>query len=159
MESFFDKNKNRWTIELTVGSARRVLAECNIDLLNVIKIDDGGIDTTVFSKLSDDPFLLVSVIFSLCKSQVEKQNLSADDFADLWDSETVAQAVDALTKEIINFSQPAKKKMLALLYNKTQAFQQKMEQQIEKTLSDPKFNAELDGQLNNLLTNLQESSE
>ena len=42
MKTFTDKNKKAWTIELTVGSARRVKADTTIDLFNVISLEKDG---------------------------------------------------------------------------------------------------------------------
>ena len=42
MQSFLDKNKKKWTIEINVGNARKVKAECNIDLINAIDFSAGS---------------------------------------------------------------------------------------------------------------------
>ena len=159
MNCFNDRNGKQWTLDLNVGSAMRVKAETGFDIVNVIQIDDNGTDTTSLQKLSDDVFLMVSVLYSLCKQQVTDAGLSDEEFAECFDATTVESALDALVREIINFSQPMKKKMLALIYEKTQSFRAKAEQHLEKVLESKEFENELEGQLNSLLTNSQESSE
>ena len=159
MNCFNDRTGKQWTLDLNIGTARRVKAECGIDLVNVIVFDENGADTSVLQKLSDDAYLLVSVLYSLCRSQIEKEGLDENSFAERFDAETIMNAVDALIKEVINFSQPTKRKMLTLIYEKSRSFRAKAEQHLESLLQSEEFGKELDEQLNNLLTNTQESSE
>lgn len=160
MNCFNDKTGKQWTLDLNVGTARRVKAECGVDLVNVLTVsEEGGIDTTILQKLSDDAYLLVGVLFSLCRQQVEKEGLDENGFAERFDSETIVNAVDSLIQEIINFSPPAKRKMLMLIYQKTQSFRAKAEQHLNEMLNSKEFEEEIDQQLNKLLTNTQESSE
>ena len=159
MICFNDKTGKQWTIDLNLGTAKRVKAECGVDLINIINFDKNGVDTTILQQLSDDAYLLVSVLFSLCKKQVAEFGLDEDSFAEVFDAEAIENAVDALIKEIINFSQPVKKKMLTLIYEKTRNFKARAEQHLDSLISSKEFQDGMEEQLNKLLTNTQESSE
>ena len=156
MQCFKDKNGKQWTIDLNIGTARRVKAECNIDLVNVVTFTEEGANTSIFQQLADDPYTLVTVLYSLCKQQIAEEKLTDEAFASLFDAEAIENAVEALVKEVINFSQPAKKKMLTLIFNKTRELKEKAEKRLDDMIQSKEFNEALDAQLNNLLTNTQE---
>lgn len=157
MQCFKDRNGKQWTLDLNIGTARRVKAECGIDLVNVVTFTEDGANTSVFQRLADDPYTLVSVIYSLCRQQAADANMTDEAFASLFDAETIESAIEALVQEVINFSQPAKKKMLMLIFNKTRELKEKAEKRLDNMMQSKEFNEALDAQLNNLLTNTQES--
>ena len=158
MNCFKDKTGRQWTLDLNVGSAMRGKAETGFDVVNVIQINDNGADTTSLQKLTDDVFLLVSVLYSLCKPQVAQANMTDEQFAEQFDAEVIEKALDALVLEIINFSQPMKKKMLTLIYEKTRSFRAKAEQHLEEVLQSKEFNEELEEQLSASLLSSPEFS-
>lgn len=159
MESFKDKNGKNWIIEINVGSARRVKAECGIDLLNAVTVNSEGINTSVLDSIGSDAYMLVNVILSLCRKQIDEQNITDEDFLSCFDGETIQSATDSVIKEIINFSQPSKRKMLSLIYTKVKGFRAEAEQQVEKMLNNANFLTELDNQLKEQFTSSQEYSE
>jgi hypothetical protein len=112
MQSFKDKNGFLWDFEITVGSARRVKADCDIDLLNVIEVQGENIQSTVFERLSTDPGLVVDVLYCLCKKEATERNVEPESFAMLFDGETIENASNALVDEIINFSPPMRRRIL-----------------------------------------------
>lgn len=159
MESFKDKNGKNWIIEINVGSARRVKAECGIDLLSAVTVNSEGINTSVLDSIGSDAYMLVNVILSLCRKQIDEQNITDEDFLSYFDGETIQSATDSVIKEIINFSQPSKRKMLSLIYTKVKGFRAEAEQQVEKVLNNANFLTELDNQLKEQFTSSQEYSE
>ena len=136
MQTFTDKKGNRWNIELNVGSAKKVKAECGIDLFDTIQVADEKISETVFEKLSADPALLVDVIFSLCRFPATQCGLDAEKFAELFTGEVIESASDALVEEIINFSPPIRRKALTHFYQMTKNLMGKMEEEVETLLKN-----------------------
>lgn len=160
MRGFEDKNGKMWTLELNVGSAKRVRAECGIDLINAMAVaPDGEVEISVLERIAEDPCLLVSVIFSLCRTQAENANLDDASFAELFNGDTVEHATDALIEEIINFSPSVKRKALMKIYQTTQRFTEKMRENLDEMLDDQKLNAEIESQLMKLSGGAPGSSE
>jgi len=159
MRSFEDKNKKKWNIELTVGTAHRVLGECDVDLINIVTLaPDGKPQTSTLERIASDPILLVNVLFSLCKEQAKEAGVDDFGFASLFDAGAIESASEALMEEIINFSQPAKRKALTRIYRTTRDFAEKMEKQLDEVLNSPELDAEIENQLTKLYTSTPESS-
>lgn len=159
MSSFLDKNSRKWIIEVNVGTARRVKTECNIDLLNSIEFkEDGTVDMGVLEEIGKDIYNFVGLLWSLCHPQAEKDGIGEEAFAEAFNADVVENAFDALLKEIINFFPPAKRQMLALIYERTRVARKREEQKALELMDSKEFKDGLDEQLNNLFTNTQESS-
>lgn len=156
MHCFIDKNNTKWNIELNVGTAKRVLAETGVDLVNILDFDGDKKEKSVLEKLSDDPCLLVDVLFSLCREQAKERSVDDFTFATLFDGETVVKATDVLMEEIISFSPPVRQKVLNKIYQTTKSLTGKMEMEVEKVLNDPEFEKHLEEELQNLSIASQE---
>ena len=160
MHTFQDKNGKKWSIELNVGTAKRVRSECGIDLVNVITLTrEGKLEATALERLADDPVLLVDCLFVLCREQAGEAGLDDFGFAALFDATAVESASDALMEEIINFSRPAKRKALEKIYQTARRFAEKMDRKLDETLDNPTFAAEIESELNRSFTDTPESSE
>lgn len=160
MKSFKDKNGKIWTIELNVGTIKKVRSECNVDLINVINVNsNGSADTSVLERIASDPCLLVSIVCALCRTQMEKDNIDDSSFAELFSADAVEEASSALIEEIINFSQPAKRKVLTKIYQTAQRFAAATENKVNALINDPNLDKELESQLMKLSGATPESSE
>lgn len=158
MHSFQDKNGKKWNIELNVGTAKRVKSECGIDLVNVITMSrDGKAQASALERLAEDPILLVDVLFSLCKEQAKEFEIDDFAFAELFNADAVEQASNALMEEIINFSQPAKRKALTRIYRTAKDFAARMDKQLEQILESPELDAEIESALTKSFGNTPES--
>lgn len=158
METFRDKNGMVWNIELNVGTARKVKGDCDVDLLNTIAIDANGLNVSVLDALAEDSYLLVNVLISLCRRQMAERRITEEDFCELFDGNVIQEAVDALIREVINFSQPSKRKILSLIYGKIQGFRANAEQRLEEMWKNADIQQMLASQLSAPSTNLPESS-
>lgn len=159
METFKDKNGTVWSIELNVGSARKVKSDCGIDLLNTIAIDANGLNVNLLDALATDSYLLVSVLVSLCRKQMDERRVAEEDFYELFDGDSIQCAVDALIKEVINFFPPSKRKILSMIYEKVQSFRASAEQRLEETWKNTDLQETLATHLNEQFTSSQESLE
>lgn len=156
MQTFTDKNGKKWVIELNVGTARKVLAECNVDLINVLDFDEKKNEKNVLERLAEDPILLADVLYSLCGEQAKKENIDDFAFATLFNAQTIIEATEALMEEVINFSPPVRQKVLRKIYETGKSLMGKMEQEVEKALESPEFANILEEELQNLSTGSQE---
>jgi hypothetical protein len=159
MKIFKDKHKKDWTIELTVGSARRVKAETEIDLINAISLGNDGASISEIEKLINDPFKLVDVLFALCRDQAEKDSVSGEQFAELFDADAIEAAANALVEELINFSPAAKRKALMKLYQTAQRIAAKNEAELEKILESDDLEPQIEEALKKSFIDSPESSE
>lgn len=159
MHCFIDKNNTKWNIELNVGTARRVLAETGVDLINVLDFDAKKQEHNILETLSDNPCTLVDVLFSLCREQAKESGVDDFAFATLFDGDTIIKATDALLEEIISFSPPVKRKVLTKIYETSKSLTGKMEIEVNNILEDPKFTEQLEEEFMKLSTTAQESLE
>ena len=157
MNSFKDKNGKLWTIEVNLGTARKVMSGCGVDLLHLIDIDAEKTDLTGLDKIASDPFLLFQVIFILCEQQVRDAGIGEEEFAELFDSDSIQAATDSLVQEVINFSQPAKRKMLTVVYKRMVAFREEQSRHLEEILDSEEFEREVSERLSSYALNSQES--
>lgn len=157
MNSFKDKNGKLWTIEVNLGTARKVMSGCGVDLLHLIDIDAEKTDLTGLDKIASDPFLLFQVIFILCEQQVRDAGIGEEEFAELFDSDSIQAATDSLVQEVINFSQPAKRKMLTVIYKRMVAFREEQSRHLEEILESEEFEREVSERLSGYALNSQES--
>jgi len=156
MTTFTDKQKKTWSLELTVGSARRVKNETGVNLLNMISLEpDGKASTAELEKLIEDPFALVNVLFTLCAKQAEE---SGEDFAERFDADVIMAATNALIEEIINFSPAAKRRALTKFYQTAQRIAAEQEKELEKILNDENLDEKIEEEMKKSYTGLQASS-
>ena len=157
MKKFTDKKENEWILELTVGSAKRVKADCGIDLIDIIDVKT-GLQKSPLEELADNPMLLVDVLFSMCRKQAEERNIDDESFAELFDGEVIQDAISALVEEIINFSPPVRRKVLQKIYDKNRQLMGETEKEIESIISNPEFDSDLEAYMKSSIVS-PESSE
>lgn len=159
MHCFTDKNKDKWEIEITVGTAKRVKADCGVDLINITDFaKQTGDEETPLETLMNDPMLVVEVLYSLCRNQAASKGITGEAFGELFDYETIQSAVSALVEEIINFTPPVKRKVLIKMYEQGQRVMGEAEREAEKILESPEFEKEVEAFMKSSI-NTQESSE
>ena len=159
MTTFTDKQKKTWSLELTVGSARRVKNETGVNLLNMISLEpDGKASTAELEKLIEDPFALVNVLFTLCAKQAEESGVSGEDFAERFDADVIMAATNALIEEIINFSPAAKRRALTKFYQTAQRIAAEQEKELEKILNDETLDEKIEEEMKRSFTGSQASS-
>lgn len=160
MQKFTDKKGKTWTFELNIFMARKIRTMLDLDLINIVSVDDKKRPSMpVIERLSSDPFLLVDLLFVLCSEEAQRENISDEDFASRFDGDLIATATDAVLDEIVNFSQPAKRKVLARILKEARSFAEKMEKKTDQILKSPELTNEIQSSLSELYTESPESSE
>ena len=162
MEFFTDVNGEKWELRLNIATAKEVRDQTKIDLLNLAAVvpekgNDWG-EITALERIVESPITLVDVISVLCQKQIRERQMDEVEFAERFGPETIQDATDALIREIINFSQPTKKKVMARIHQVTQNFVGKLNKKMDEILDDPDFQSKTEEVLTKLFTNPQEFS-
>ena len=158
MKSFKDKDGKSWIIEVNVRQVRKIRALLNIDLANMIQFDaaNGKPNTELLDRLSNDPCLLVDVIYVLCKDQADALNITDEKFAESMNGDTVESATVALLEEMVDFFPEAKRRVLRVILNQAEALTRQMQETAAAVLENPEFQETLKNQLMKSSTNAPE---
>jgi hypothetical protein len=99
MHAFIDNQGRRWTLEITVGSIKRVKALTGVDLYALI--DDGA---KKLGELLTDVVGLVDVLYALCEEQCKAESISDEDFGRSFSGDALESAGEAFVEEVIFFT-------------------------------------------------------
>jgi hypothetical protein len=115
MASFKDAKDRVWPIRLTVAANRAVVAEHEIDLL-ILHNETAG----VFSRLTDSTNRIVDVVWTLVRKHAEEIKVSAEEYLDSIDGDTIERMTQALIDGVIDFfrSNPEKVRVLKAAFEK-----------------------------------------
>lgn len=104
MASFKDMNGRTWTVEITVGSMRRVNTLIGVNLFKMHEPRvPGGI--VLFDEIFNDALLLVDIVFALVKPQADRVNVSDEQFGESLGPEGLRGATEALRESLSFFYQ------------------------------------------------------
>jgi hypothetical protein len=98
MKTFTDAASRTWTLTLTLGTAMKVKAKLDIDLLQ----PEAG-DPPLLTRLGTDEMLLGEVLCALLEGQFEAHKVTADDVRTAFDGQTLLAAQKAFYEEMIDF--------------------------------------------------------
>ena len=98
MKTFTDAAGRTWTLSLTLGTAMKVKAKLEIDLLQ----PEAG-DPPLLTRLGTDEMLLGEVLCALLEGQFETHKVTADDVRAAFDGQTLLAAQKAFYEELIGF--------------------------------------------------------
>lgn len=140
MHSFHDSAGRVWPVELTVGSAKRIFAECGVDLISSAVGDDvESVVTSSLDALVRQPYLLADVLWSFCSVQARRDHVSREDFLEKLDADAIQNAADAVIGEVILFSRPAKRKIMTALFRNAKAFAGELDRTVSAVLDTPEM--------------------
>ena len=98
MKTFTDVAGRTWTLALTLGSAMKVKAKLDIDLLQ----PEAG-DPPLLTRLGTDELLLGEVLCALLEGQFEARRVTGDDVRAAFDGRTLLAAQEAFYGELEDF--------------------------------------------------------
>lgn len=131
MRQFNDKNGQAWSLELTIGQARK-------------SFDIGNPES--LTALLDEPYSRFDMLWLMCEKQAKERNIDVDQFDLLLAEENAMIAAhDALLLAINDFFQRIGKPSLSLLMTKSRAAAKRLE-----TLATEKVNT-IDSQLEKVI--------
>lgn len=150
MQSFTDRADRTWNLVLNISMARQVKDRLKHDLLDLEKVS--------ISKLFNDPYLLVDILFVMCEEQTrtkkwtkkweengeqkteEKTDVSEYEFAEGLAGDTIDKATEALLNEISDFLPNHRlRKVFLKGLKKTNEAMDKVFNQMEEALENPKL--------------------
>jgi hypothetical protein len=156
MATFKDKNGIDWTIDLDTPKIRAVRAatcdvegcrhrpkrdkECEaVDLSD----EDGG----AYELLSEDPGLLVDVIFMLCRDQAQARGMTDVQFGESLVGDAFDAAARALVEAGAAFFPSSKRRLLLALVGAQARMEKKAIDRAIQATNDPRLEAKLDEEL------------
>jgi len=98
MKTFTDAAGRTWTLALTLGTAMKVKAKLDIDLLQ----PEAG-DPPLLTRLGTDEMLLGEVLCAMLEGQFEAHQVTDDDVRSSFDGQTLLAAQKAFYEELIAF--------------------------------------------------------
>ena len=98
MKTFTDAAGRTWTLGLTLGTAMKVKAKLDIDLLQ----PEAG-DPPLLTRLGTDEMLLGEVLCAMLEGQFEAHKVTDDDVRSSFDGQTLLAAQKAFYEELIAF--------------------------------------------------------
>ena len=98
MKTFTDAAGRTWTLALTLGTAMKVKAKLDIDLLQ----PEAG-DPPLLTRLGTDEMLLGEVLCAMLEGQFETHKVTDDDVRAGFDGQTLLAAQKAFYEELIGF--------------------------------------------------------
>ena len=98
MKTFTDAAGRTWTLTLNLGTAMKVKAKLDIDLLQ----PEAG-DPPLLTRLGTDEMLLGEVLCAMLEGQFETHKVSEDDVRAAFDGQTLLAAQKAFYEELIGF--------------------------------------------------------
>jgi hypothetical protein len=111
MKSFKDNADRSWQLSINVESIKIVRALCDLDLLKAVEGE-------VIPRLKNDAILLVDVLYALCKTSADLQNITAAEFGRAMAGDAIEQATAAFLEELINFFPTARRQVIRLAIDK-----------------------------------------
>src|SRR5690554_1640361 len=98
MKTFTDAAGRTWTITLNLGTAMKVKAKLDIDLLQ----PEAG-EPPLLTRLGTDEMLLGEVLCAMLEGQFETHKVSEEDVRAAFDGQTLLAAQKAFYEELIGF--------------------------------------------------------
>ncbi len=98
MKTFTDAAGRTWTLALTLGTAMKVKAKLDIDLLQ-----PEADDPPLLTRLGTDEMLLGAVLCAMLEGQFETHKVTDDDVRSAFDGQTLLAAQKAFYEELIDF--------------------------------------------------------
>ena len=98
MKTFTDAAGRTWTLTLTLGTAMKVKAKLDIDLLQ----PEAG-DPPLLTRIGTDEMLLGEVLCAMLDGQFEAHKVTDEDVRSSFDGQTLLAAQKAFYEELIGF--------------------------------------------------------
>ena len=146
MRTFHDNAGRNWTVTLNVATLKRIRALTSIDLINIISLDEHRKpNVELLERLSEDPILLVDVLYAACKPEADAQNVTDEQFGAAMAGDAIEHATNALLEELVSFFPDPKRKVLQKILDANRRFGETLKRKVEAELSglDAKIDQEV----------------
>ena len=146
MRTFHDNAGRNWTVTLNVATLKRIRALTGIDLINIISLDEHRKpNVELLERLSEDPILLVDVLYAACKPEADSQSVTDEQFGAAMAGDAIEHATNALLEELVSFFPDPKRKVLQKILDANRRFGETLKRKVETELSglDAKIDQEV----------------
>jgi len=146
MRTFHDNAGRNWTVTLNVATLKRIRALTGIDLINIISLDEHRKpNVELLERLSEDPILLVDVLYAACKPEADSQSVTDEQFGAAMAGDAIEHATNALLEELVSFFPDPKRKVLQKILDANRRFGETFKRKVEAELSglDAKIDQEV----------------
>ena len=153
MRSFVDNKGRQWTVTINVSTIKRVRALCNVDLYSLVEATpEGKADFSLLERLSQDPVLLVDVLFVICKQDADLRGVSDEEFGESMTGDTIEKAAEVFLDELVDFFPEVRRKVLNKILIASRKFEAAAKDRLEKILESKKFEEDLNSNLEKLIS-------
>ena len=136
MKNFHDNAGRNWTVTLNVATLKRIRALTSIDLINIISLDEHRKpNVELLERLSEDPILLVDVLYAACKPEADAQNVTDEQFGAAMAGDAIEHATNALLEELVSFFPDPKRKVLQKILDANRRFGETLKRKVEAELN------------------------
>ena len=136
MKTFKDNAGRTWTIAVNVDAIKRVKALLGINLLEVL-------DGKLVERFASDPILLVDVVYAICKTEADAQNVSDVQFGQAMGGNSLDLATTALMEELVDFFPSQRRAMLRKALEKFHQAETMVLDSINAKLEGPELDAQI----------------
>lgn len=139
MHSFTDSEGRKWTFVINVLAVRRVKAQVDIDLLELLNTENSA-----FQKIVEDPIAMTDVMLAVLEEDLQRADVSDEDFLRALDNEQIVlDASRALLDAVLSFSPKPKAQLKKKAFGKVwEAVDRQTETQIAQgmeVVDSPEF--------------------
>lgn len=114
MPTFCDKEGTTWSIDFTIGAARRIKSELKIDLLKPMSEGQPG-----HLQLLGDLELLINSLWIVCRKQAEGQSITDQEFGERLGGDALGDATEALLEALLDFFRKSRRMHEAAIIHRT----------------------------------------
>ena len=113
MPNFTDTLGRTWPLAISYATCKKILAQCDINILDVAQIDQ------TIGRMRLDNLLVGDIVLCLCSAECTARGISLDNFQDSLDGESLDCASSALLEGLANFFRRGQKgKLLTEMISK-----------------------------------------
>ena len=158
---FTDSEGREWEVAITVGIIKKVRQKYSLDLADAFDFDlKGQAKNDVLQKISDDPVLMIDVLYCICEEQAKARNITEIAFGELFSTgEMMENAVNALLQGLLRFLPPQRRLVMEKILQIANRNMEKMQEESRKALENQQVQEEIDKAWNEQYMNMQVSSD
>lgn len=151
MKQFKDKQGRDWTIEVTVGSARRVR-----DLTGFVLLSPDIMKTT--TALAGDLVTMVDVTYALCKPQADERSVTDEQFGVMMRDVDLNAVLKSIMEETVDFFPQCREAMIRI-FAATEKLSEKATANLAKLMEGDTLERSMEKMLSGSAGSWQVSSE
>ena len=138
MPSFRDNQDRRYTIDLTIGSAKRVRDTVGVNLLRILD------EPQMLADLSGDPIQFVDMLYVLVQPQVKEYGLTDEQFGESLAGDSIEAATNAFLEALVAFFPPARRAALRKILDRATDHLARQESELKRIVDDGTLDRAID---------------